>query len=172
MGTIVTEQFADADAFLLGRKSYELLYGYWSQVTDPDNVVAVKLNKLPKYVVSRSLKAAEWANSTIVSGDVVEEIGKLKELPGAELQVHGSAGLAQTLNQAGLIDLYRLWFFPIVVGPGKRLFDDGTTPTGFERLDVRLTDAGITVLTLRPTGAPSLGTVTIEDGAEGTEIAA
>jgi len=172
LGAIVTEQFARAAAFLFGRTTYELLRAYWSQVTDPENVVAVKLNTLPKFVVSHSLKSADWANSTIVSGDVVEEVGKLKERPGGELQVHGSAGLVRTLNHSGLIDLYRLLIFPVLVGPGKRLFHDGATPLGFERLDVKLTDPGVTVLTLRPTGAPSVGAVTIEDRAQGTELVA
>jgi hypothetical protein len=102
---------------------------------------------------------------------VVDSIRKLKELPGKELQVHGSGGLAQTLIRNRLVDEYRLWVFPVALGTGKRLFADGTVPTAFERADVRMTEAGVTVLTFRPLGEPRLGTHEIEAGAEAIKLA-
>jgi dihydrofolate reductase len=170
MGAIVAEQFADADAFLLGRRTYETMQAYWSQVTDPDNIVAVKTNQAPKYVVSSSLESATWNNSTIIRDDVVESVRKLKELPGKELQVHGSAELAQTLIRHRLVDEYRLWIFPVALGTGKRLFGEGAVPTSFERADVRTTDAGVTVLVLRPVGEPQVGAHTVEGGAEAITV--
>jgi dihydrofolate reductase len=167
-GAIVTEQFSGAGAFLFGRATYEMMAAHWPQVTDPDDDVAAKLNKLPKYIVSTSLTSADWTDSTVIGGseeDVVAAIRALKAAEGGELQVHGSHGLVQTLMAHRLVDEYRLWFFPIVLGRGKRLFGDGTVPTGFERVDTRLTGSGVTVQTLRPTGAPQHGTIVVEDGA-------
>src|SRR5262245_13469265 len=172
MGALVTEKFADADAFLLGRKTYHLMQEYWSQVTDRNNVVAVKLNQAPKYVVSTSLEAATWTNTTVIGDDVVESIRKLKEQPGKELQVHGSANLAQTLIRQGLVDEYRLWIFPVAVGSGKRLFGEGTVPTAFERVDLRQMGSGVTVLSYRPVGPPKAGTHVVQDGAEVTQVVA
>jgi dihydrofolate reductase len=116
--------FRQADAFLLGRTTFEMMRTYWSQVTDPDNLVATALNTWRKYVVSNTLSDADaaWGNTTVLRGDVVEQVRRLKEQPGRELQVHGSWRLARTLHDAGLVDTYRLLQFPVVVGEGKRLF--------------------------------------------------
>jgi dihydrofolate reductase len=125
MGGFVTDWFEAADTFLLGRITYQIMAAYWPQVTDEDDV-ARKLNSLPKYVVSKTLDKVTWINSTLVEGDPVQEVIKLKGEAGRELQVHGSGNLAQTLIRHCLIDEYRLWFHPLVLGSGKRLFQEGT----------------------------------------------
>jgi dihydrofolate reductase len=158
-GEIMDAWFARADEILLGRTTYELMFPYWSQVTDPDEAVAQKLNNRPKHIVSRTLRSPEWANSSVIDGDVVEAVKALKDRPGGELQVHGSAQLVQTLNQHNLVDEYRLLVFPVVLGTGKRLFGDGTVPTAFKTVENRTTSTGVVALTLRPTGTPPKGEV-------------
>jgi dihydrofolate reductase len=151
-GEIVDAWFTDADAFLLGRTTYDMMFPYWSKITDPGEVVAQKLNNLPKHIVSRTLRAPEWTNSTVIDGDVAQAVQALKDQPGRELQVHGSATLVQTLHRHNLVDEYRLLVFPVVLGTGKRLFGDGTVPTAFKTVKTRTTSTGALALTLRPTG--------------------
>jgi dihydrofolate reductase len=166
MGAIVTEWFSKADEILLGRTTYEMMQGYWTQVTDQDNVVAVALNTLPKHIVSTTLTEATWSGSTIISDDVVAAIAALKAKPGGELQVHGSHALARTLHDHGLIDEYRLLVFPVVLGEGKRLFETGSVPASFKLIDTRATGAGAVALTFRPTDAPEIGSLAVVDGKE------
>jgi dihydrofolate reductase len=162
-GEIMEAWFARADEFLLGRTTYEMMFPYWSQliVTDPDEagVTGQQLNNLPKHIVSRTLRSPEWANSSVVDGEVVAAVKALKAKPGRELQVHGSAQLVQTLNQHYLVDEYRLLVFPVVLGTGKRLFGDGTVPTAFKTVQNRTTSTGVVALMLRPTGTPPKGEV-------------
>jgi dihydrofolate reductase len=158
-GEIVDAWFAGADEFLLGRRTYERMFPYWSQVTDHGEVVAQKLNNLPKHIVSRTLRSPQWANSSVLDGDVVEAVKALKDKPGGELQVHGSAQLVQTLNQHNLVDEYRLLVFPVVLGTSKRLFGDGTVSTALQTVENRTTSTGAVALTLRPTGTPPKGEV-------------
>jgi dihydrofolate reductase len=154
MGEVVDAWFERAGAFLLGRRTYEIFYPYWSKVTSPEDDVAQKLNQLPKHVVSRSLSSLDWENSTLIAGDVVEAVKELKERPGGELQLHGSSQLAQTLVEHDLIDEYRLIVFPVVLGAGKRLFRDGLVPISFETLETWTTSSGAISLKLRPSGSP------------------
>jgi dihydrofolate reductase len=158
-GQIMDAWTRRADEFLLGRRTYELMFPAWSQVADSDDVVAQKLNNLPKHIVSRTLRSPEWKNSSVIDGDVVEAVKALKDKPGGELQVHGSAQLVQTLIQHRLVDEFRLLVFPVVLGTGKRLFGDGTVPTAFKTIDNRTTSTGVVALTLRSTGAPPKGEV-------------
>jgi len=165
-GEIVDGWFRRADAILLGRTTYDMMFSYWSQVTDPENVVAEKLNGLPKYVASRMLADPKRQHTTVLESDVVERVRALKEQPGDELQVHGSCGLARALHAAGLIDEYRLLVFPVVVGPGKRLFTEGMPASGFTVAESRTTAAGVTYSALRPTALVSGGTFAVVDGKE------
>ncbi|MFF5296442.1 dihydrofolate reductase family protein [Paractinoplanes globisporus] len=172
---VVQGWFRAAGAFLFGRTSYHMLGGYWSKVTQPDDLIATKLNTLPKYVVSTTLtgEAAAWNPTTVLRGDPIDEVRRLKELPGDELQVHGSWQLVQTLHQAGLVDVYRLLQFPVVVGMGKRLFPEGSIPTTFATADSsRVLPGGIVSLTLRPAslGAISAGAYTVDEGRSTTVL--
>jgi dihydrofolate reductase len=150
-GVVDVDWFARADAILLGRTTYQLMQPYWSTITNPDDPVATALNGLPKYVVSTTLtpETATWATTEVIAHDVTDRVAQLKQAPGRELQVHGSWQLAQTLHQAGLVDIYRLLVFPIVVGAGKRLFDDGSKPVSFE-VDSQKPSGPLTALELRP----------------------
>lgn len=155
MGKTIIEQVARADTVLLGRKTYEIFAAYWPHVTDKDedDPVASKLNAVPKLVVSTSLQEPlEWQNATLVKGDVVEEISKLREHGGDETHVVGSAQLVQTLLRHDLIDEYVLWVFPLLLGRGKRLFDDGTIPTSLKHVDTTTSSTGVTINTYERVG--------------------
>jgi dihydrofolate reductase len=159
MGVFVNEWFGKAEAFLLGRRTYNIFVSYWPYQTDPNDPVASRLNALPKYVVSTTLAKPDWQNTTIISENVVEEIAKLKERPGGELQVHGSGTLARTLIDNGLVDEYRLWIYPVVLGEGRRLFGDRVTPTALSLVETRTTSTGVAVHVYRPVGKPAYGTI-------------
>jgi dihydrofolate reductase len=162
LGKYMGGVFTEVDGFVLGRKTYDIFAASWPKATDPDDPIASRLNTLPKYVASRTLTRADWQNSTVLGGDVVAEVAKLKEQPGQELQIHGSGALAQTLFDAGLIDTIRLIVFPVVLGSGKRLFAEGRTPSSFRLTEVTSTPSGVTMQTLELTGPPEYGEVEIE----------
>ncbi|HEX3311283.1 MAG TPA: dihydrofolate reductase family protein, partial [Streptosporangiaceae bacterium] len=151
-----------ASAFLLGRRTYEIFNGYWPRVTDPDNPVASKLNALPKYVASRTLTSADWHNSSLLGGDIVAEVAKLKELPGDELQVHGSGALAHTLIDNDLVDEYRLLYFPVHLGIGKKLFRDGATAAALRLVSASTTSTGVVIATYQPAGPVQTGSYALE----------
>jgi len=162
MGKIVAGWFEAADAFLLGRKTYEIFAAYWPRVTDDNDPVATRLNRLPKYVASRTLEKADWNNSMVIS-DVATEVASLKAQPGRELQVHGSGQLAQALLDHGLVDEYRLFVYPVVLGHGKRLFVEGSVPSAMRWVDTKTTSTGVVVSTYQPTGKPQYGSFALED---------
>ena len=159
MMRLVVDWIARADGFLLGRKTYEIFAAHWPRVTDPDDLVARALNTLPKYVASKTVDKVEWNNSTLIQGNVVEEITKLKRRPGKELQVHGSGGLAQTLIENDLVDEYRLWSFPVILGRGKQLFAEGTVPATLKLVDSKTTSTGVAIHTYQRAGEMRYGTV-------------
>jgi dihydrofolate reductase len=161
-GKFVSARFANAEAFLLGRKTYEIFAGYWPRVTDPDNPVAAPLNSLPKYVVTSTLASLDWNNSTPVTGDLADEVGRLKARPGNELQVHGSGQLVQALITRGLVDELRLLIFPVILGTGKQLFPREPVTAAMQLTDSRTTGKGVTILTLRPAGPAMFGSLAQE----------
>jgi dihydrofolate reductase len=169
-GRLVDGWFAEADAILLGRTTYQMFQPYWEQVTDPGDAVAAALNSLPKYVVSNTISNPTWTNTTVLPGNFLEAIDDLKSGPGRELQVHGSHQLARALHDAGLVDEYRVIVFPLVLGQGKRLFDNGAVPSAFTLAGSKATAAGAVHLTLLPTafgaGELEVGEFEVREGRE------
>ena len=157
MGQLVSEGFADADGFLLGRKTYDIFANYWPKVTDPNNPIAAALNSLPKHVASRSLARVAWSNSSLIQGDVAAGVRKLRQQPGRTLQTWGSTELLQTLLKNDLVDEYRLFIFPLVLGSGKRLFGSGTVPAAFKQLRSVTSGKGATYQRLERSGKPEYG---------------
>ncbi|MDX6653348.1 MAG: hypothetical protein QOH18_40 [Solirubrobacterales bacterium] len=132
-----------AGALLLGRHTYDAFARDWPQITDPDDPFTVLMNSLPKYVASQTLTAGTWSPTTVLSGDVAAQVAELKQQSGRELQIHGSARLAQSLLAAGLIDELRLVVAPVVVGQGRRLFPEGGAPAGLRLLSSETTPGGL-----------------------------
>ncbi len=145
------ELFA-SDALLLGRVTYEGFAAAWPSMTDEEGF-ADRMNSLPKYVVSTTLEEPlEWNNSTLIKGNIAEEVSRLKQQPGQDIAVHGSADLVNTLMQHDLIDEYRLMVHPVVVGSGKRLFKDGSDTTVLRLVETKTFSTGVVVLTYQPAG--------------------
>ncbi len=161
-GVAMSGWFDQADAFLLGRKTYQIFAGHWPRVTDPGDPVASKLNTLPKYVTSATLDTADWHNSSILGGDVAAGVAKLKERPGRELQVHGSGQLAQTLIEHDLVDEYRLLYFPVHLGSGKKLFRDGARAAALRLLSATTTSTGVIITSYEPAGPPRYGSYALD----------
>src|SRR5918997_1495635 len=129
LGAAMGESMAPPFDLVLGRKTYEIFAAHWPHTHDPG---AEELNSATKHVASTTLTELDWQNSKLIEGDVADGVRKLKQQGGPELQVHGSANLIQTLLEHRLIDEFRLLTFPLVLGTGKRLFDGGTVPAGFD----------------------------------------
>lgn len=158
MRRIIVEGFADADGFVLGRKTYDIFANYWPKVTDPDNPIASALNTLPKHVVSRSRDRVEWHNARLLGkGDLVGELQALRQQPGRTVQTWGSTELLQTLLRHDLIDEIRLFIFPLVLGCGKRLFGSGTVPAAFKPVRTIAAANGTTFHQLQRAGQPTYG---------------
>ena len=162
-GAAMTGWFGKADAFLLGRKTYDIFASHWPKVTDPADPIASRLNALPKYVVSGSQRSFDWHNSRLVTGDVPAEIAELKQQPGNELQVHGSGHLVHTLIRHGLADEYRLLVFPIILGTGKRLFPDGDIAAALRLTDTKASGKGVQILIYEPAGPVQYGSFALDE---------
>ncbi len=145
----MTDALAGTGGLLLGRRTYEIFAGYWPTVRDESDEIAQALNRVPKYVVSTSLPDPAWGPATVIDGDVSREVQELKQQPGKDLFVIGSSGLAQTLITDDLVDEYRLWVHPVVLGGGKRLFREGSPTTTVTLIDARTTRGGLVILTYR-----------------------
>jgi dihydrofolate reductase len=146
---------------LLGRRTYEIFAAFWPQA---DNPAAELLNNATKHVASTTLKELDWENSKLIEGDLAEGVRALKQEDGPELQVHGSANLIQSLLENELIDEFRLKIFPLVLGTGKRLFDGGTVPDGFELTSSLVTPSGVIAATYRTGAEIKYGSFAPEDG--------
>jgi dihydrofolate reductase len=155
----VVDGFADADGFILGRKTYDIFSSYWPKITDPDDVIASALNARPKYVASRSVKRFGWNNASLIEGDTADGLRKLREQPGQGLHVWGSTDLLQTLLKNDLIDEYRLFIFPVVLGSGKRLFGSGTIPLALRQLESVTSNQGATYHRFERAGKPAYGQI-------------
>ena len=156
----ISQAFQRADAFLFGRRTYEFFAGSWGSGMDPGNPVGEALNTRPKYVASTTLTDPQWANTTVLSGDVAAAIGELKAKPGGELQVHGSGVLTRWLLDHRLVDEIILLTYPVVVGQGTRLFPAAGPDIGLELVDLQSTPKGLTIQTYRTTGRPQYETAT------------
>src|SRR5206468_3299887 len=153
--TVMDEVYQRADAFLFGRRTYEIFAGSWGTWDDPgDSPIWTALNTKPKYVASTTLTEPRWANTTVLSGDVAAAIGELKAKPGGELQVHGSGALIRWLLDHDLVDEINLLIVPVVLGQGTRLFPDAGPDIALDLVDSRADSKGVTIQVYRPNGRP------------------
>jgi dihydrofolate reductase len=154
VGKLALDEALGAEAFLLGRRSYE-----WFAVKWPSRsgALADRLNSMPKYVVSSTLEEAKWNNSTVLRGDVVENVSKLRQGPGGDIVVHGSAQLVQTLIEHDLVDELRLMVFPVILGTGKRLFGDRSEKKRLRLADSKTVGDGIAILIYELAGKEAKG---------------
>ena len=157
MGEAVGAAISSSDAMLLGRLTYQEFATYWPGVSSEDEPFATHMNNTPKYVVSKTLDKAEWNNSTLISGNVAEDITKLKQQPGKNIGITGSATLVQSLLQDDLLDELGLMIHPVVVGSGKRLFQEGGGPKGLKLVDSMTFSTGVVSLTYQPAGMEEQG---------------
>jgi dihydrofolate reductase len=168
--TLINETYERADAFLFGRRTYELFAGYWgaeerarAAAADPDNhPITAALNARPKYVASTTLTEASWGNTTVLSGDVAEAVGELKAKPEGELQVHGSGALIRSLLEHDLVDEMTLIIVPVILGQGARLFPQEGPDIALDLVESRTDSKGVTVQVYRPDGRPQYPTATTD----------
>lgn len=153
-GRLISAAYEATDAMLLGRVTYEMFAGYWPNAAAGDPLVD-QMNTMPKYVVSTTLDEVTWNNSHLINRNVPEEIARLKQQLGpGDIAVVGSGKLAQTLMRHNLVDEYALWVHPVLLGSGKRLFENGIPRTGLKLVDTQTTGSGVAVLTYRPEAVP------------------
>jgi dihydrofolate reductase len=158
----LVEGFGRADAFLFGRKTYEIFAGSWGTgswgANQGNNPISVALNTKPKYVASSTLTEPEWDDTTVLSDDVAAAVAELKAKPGGELQVHGSGALIRWLMDHDLVDEINLFTYPVVVGQGTRLFPDTGPDRAFELIESQTTPGGVIIQVYRPAGRPEYAT--------------
>ena len=150
MGAAVDEQMKAADTMLLGRVTYQEFASFWPQQSSDDVDIADYMNNTPKLVVSNTLDTLDWQNSTLISGDVNEELNRLKQQPGKNIAITGSGTLVRSLLRDGLLDELRLLVHPIVAGSGKRLFPDGIGQQPLQLVDAKTFSTGVLYLTYQP----------------------
>jgi dihydrofolate reductase len=148
---------------LLGRGTYEIFAAHWPYEEGP---IADQLNTTRKHVASTTLDRVDWNNSTLITGDLAEYVARVKGQDGPEIQVHGSPGLIQTLLEHDLIDEFRLWIFPVVIGTGKRLFGDGTIPVALRLIDSKVFKTGVTINTYERAGDVKPGSFEFDEPTE------
>ena len=173
LGKVMGDQMDHPYDLLLGRKTYEIFAAHWPHSTDPG---AEGLNNARKYVASKTLKRLEWKNSILLGPDTVQEIKKLKQANGPEIQVHGSSNLIQTLLKNDLVDEFKLKMFPVTLGKGKRLFGEGAIPAGYKLVQSQTTPTGVIIATYTRAGEPKTGSFALEQPtkaqeARGTKLA-
>jgi dihydrofolate reductase len=160
-GEFIDSIFQRVDAFLLGRRTYDIFAASWPNATDPDELVANRLNTLPKYVASTTLRDPEWSNTRVLEGDVADAVRDLKSRDGRELQVHGSGELVKFLLGHDLVDQLNLVVAPVIVGAGRRLFPGSGVATGLNVEQSRLTPSGVNLLVYRPSGRAEFGEIEV-----------
>ena len=160
MNQVMGEALSVPFDLVLGRKTYDIFASHWPRASEEDG--AKTFNDATKFVASRSQRSLEWSNSVHIDGDAAEGIEALKRADGPELQVHGSGNLVQTLLRHNLVDQYRLWVFPLVIGSGKRLFSDGAIPTGLKLLDNLVSTTGVVMGTYEPAGGIVTGSFELD----------
>jgi dihydrofolate reductase len=161
--TLINQTYQRADAFLFGRRTYELFAGYWGVRTDLEHPIVGALNAKPKYLASTTITDPQWANTTVLSGDVAAAIRELKAEPAGELQVHGSGALVRWLLENELVDEMTLLVVPVVLGQGARLFPDAGPDIALDLVDSRADSKGVTIQVYRPAGRPRYATSTAAD---------
>jgi dihydrofolate reductase len=159
MGEVIGESMGHPFDLVLGRRTYDIFAAYWPYATEAG---AKPLNDATKYVASRGRPALGWPTSVLIEGDAADGIAALKRTDGPELQVHGSGDLLQTLIRHNLVDRYRLWVFPVVLGSGKRLFADGAGPAGLRLVDSTVSTTGVVIGTYEPAGDIPTGSFALE----------
>ena len=160
MGQVMGEAMSGPFDLVLGRRTYDIFAAYWPHA--PEEAGAKPLNEATKYVASRGRPTLEWSRSVLIEGDAAEGIAALKKSDGPELQVHGSGNLIQTLLRRGLVDQYRLWVFPLVIGSGKRLFAEGTIPSGLKLTGSKVSTTGVVMGTYEPAGEIVTGSFALD----------
>jgi dihydrofolate reductase len=155
MGQVMDEATSKPFAMVLGRTTYDIMAAYWPHASEEEG--SKVFNDATKYVASRGHPKLEWGNSVLIEGDAADGIAQLKQEDGPELQVHGSGNLIQSLMRHNLVDRYRLWVFPVVIGSGKRLFADGTVPSGLKLVDSKVSTTGVVIGTYEPAGEIDTG---------------
>jgi dihydrofolate reductase len=161
--TAMDEIYQRADAFLFGRRTYEVFAGSWGTWDDPGNSpIWTALDTKPKYVASTTLTNPRWANTTVLSRDLKAAVGEMRAKPGGELQVHGCGALLRWLLDNDLVDEITLFTFPVVVGQGTRLFPETGSDIALDLVDSRATPRGVTIQVYRPTGRPQYATATAD----------
>lgn len=160
LGDEMSRQMGRPFDLLLGRKTYDIFAAYWPNMKTLGDPIAAGLNNATKYVVSKTVTKPGWGPSVVVGGDVVREITQLKEREGPDLQVHGSGNLIQTLLKHDLVDELWLKIFPVTLGPGKRLFADGTIPAAFRLLECKTSPSGVIIASYQRAGEVITGSFT------------